>query len=397
MSKEKFDRSKPHVNIGTIGHVDHGKTTLTAAITTVLSKKGLATAKGYDQIDNAPEEKARGITINTAHVEYSTEKRHYAHVDCPGHADYVKNMITGAAQMDGAILVVSAADGPMPQTREHILLARQVGVPFIVVFLNKTDMVDDPELLELVELEVRELLTSYKFPGDKIPMVKGSALKALASGDPNSPDTKCIMELMDAVDAYIPLPERAIDKDFLMPIEDVFSISGRGTVVTGRVERGKVKVGEEVEIVGIKPTQTKVVTGVEMFRKLLDEGVAGDNVGLLLRGIERKDVERGQVCAKPKSITPHTKFKAEAYVLTKEEGGRHTPFFNGYRPQFYFRTTDVTGTAQLPAGVEMVMPGDNVAMEIELITPIAMEKGLRFAIREGGRTVGAGTITEVIQ
>jgi elongation factor Tu len=397
MSKEKFDRSKPHVNIGTIGHVDHGKTTLTAAITTVLSKKGLATAKGYDQIDNAPEEKARGITINTAHVEYSTEKRHYAHVDCPGHADYVKNMITGAAQMDGAILVVSAADGPMPQTREHILLARQVGVPFIVVFLNKTDMVDDPELLELVELEVRELLTSYKFPGDKIPMIKGSALKALASGDPNSPDTQCIMELMDAVDAYIPLPERAIDKDFLMPIEDVFSISGRGTVVTGRVERGKVKVGEEVEIVGIKPTQTKVVTGVEMFRKLLDEGVAGDNVGLLLRGIERKDVERGQVCAKPKSITPHTKFKAEAYVLTKEEGGRHTPFFNGYRPQFYFRTTDVTGTAQLPAGVEMVMPGDNVAMEIELITPIAMEKGLRFAIREGGRTVGAGTITEVIQ
>jgi elongation factor Tu len=397
MSKEKFDRSKPHVNIGTIGHVDHGKTTLTAAITTVLSKKGLATAKGYDQIDNAPEEKARGITINTAHVEYSTEKRHYAHVDCPGHADYVKNMITGAAQMDGAILVVSAADGPMPQTREHILLARQVGVPFIVVFLNKTDMVDDPELLELVELEVRELLTSYKFPGDKIPMVKGSALKALASGDPNSPDTQCIMELMEAVDSYIPLPERAIDKDFLMPIEDVFSISGRGTVVTGRVERGKVKVGEEVEIVGIKPTQTKVVTGVEMFRKLLDEGVAGDNVGLLLRGIERKDVERGQVCAKPKSITPHTKFKAEAYVLTKEEGGRHTPFFNGYRPQFYFRTTDVTGTAQLPAGVEMVMPGDNVAMEIELITPIAMEKGLRFAIREGGRTVGAGTITEVIQ
>jgi elongation factor Tu len=397
MSKEKFDRSKPHVNIGTIGHVDHGKTTLTAAITTVLSKKGLATAKGYDQIDNAPEEKARGITINTAHVEYSTEKRHYAHVDCPGHADYVKNMITGAAQMDGAILVVSAADGPMPQTREHILLARQVGVPFIVVFLNKIDMVDDPELLELVELEVRELLTSYKFPGEKIPMIKGSALKALASGDPASPDTQCIMELMDAVDAYIPLPERAIDKDFLMPIEDVFSISGRGTVVTGRVERGKVKVGEEVEIVGIKATQTKVVTGVEMFRKLLDEGVAGDNVGLLLRGVERKDVERGQVCAKPKSITPHTKFKAEAYVLTKEEGGRHTPFFNGYRPQFYFRTTDVTGTAQLPAGVEMVMPGDNVAMEINLITPIAMEKGLRFAIREGGRTVGAGTITEIIE
>jgi elongation factor Tu len=397
MAKEKFDRSKPHVNIGTIGHVDHGKTTLTAAITTVLAKKGLAQAKAYDQIDNAPEEKARGITINTAHVEYQTDKRHYAHVDCPGHADYVKNMITGAAQMDGAILVVSAADGPMPQTREHILLARQVGVPYIVVFLNKTDMVDDPELLELVELEVRELLSSYKFPGDKIPIIKGSALKALESGDPNSPDTKCIMELMDAVDAYIPLPERAIDKDFLMPIEDVFSISGRGTVVTGRVERGKVKVGEEVEIVGIRPTQTKVVTGVEMFRKLLDEGVAGDNVGLLLRGVERKDVERGQVCAKPKSITPHTKFKAEAYVLTKEEGGRHTPFFNGYRPQFYFRTTDVTGTAQLPQGVEMVMPGDNVAMEIELITPIAMEKGLRFAIREGGRTVGAGTITEIIQ
>jgi len=397
MAKSKFERTKPHVNVGTIGHVDHGKTTLTAAITSVLSKKFGGEAKAYDQIDNAPEEKARGITINTAHVEYETSKRHYAHVDCPGHADYVKNMITGAAQMDGAILVVSAADGPMPQTREHILLARQVGVPFIVVFLNKTDMVDDPELLELVELEVRELLTSYKFPGDKIPMVKGSALKALESGDPNSPDTKCIMELMDAVDSYIPLPERAIDKDFLMPIEDVFSISGRGTVVTGRVERGKVKVGEEVEIVGIKPTQTKVVTGVEMFRKLLDEGVAGDNVGLLLRGIERKDVERGQVCAKPKSITPHTKFKAEAYVLTKEEGGRHTPFFNGYRPQFYFRTTDVTGTAQLPSGVEMVMPGDNVAMEIELITPIAMEKGLRFAIREGGRTVGAGTITEVIQ
>jgi elongation factor Tu len=397
MSKEKFDRSKPHVNIGTIGHVDHGKTTLTAAITLVLSKRGLAQAKAYDQIDNAPEEKARGITINTAHVEYSTEKRHYAHVDCPGHADYVKNMITGAAQMDGAILVVSAADGPMPQTREHILLARQVGVPYIVVFLNKTDMVDDPELLELVELEVRELLSSYKFPGEKIPIIKGSALKALESGDPNSPDTKCILELMDAVDSYIPLPQRDVDKDFLMPIEDVFSISGRGTVVTGRVERGRVKVGEEVEVVGIRPTQTKVVTGVEMFRKLLDEGQAGDNVGLLLRGTERKDVERGQVCAKPKSITPHTKFKAEAYVLTKEEGGRHTPFFNGYRPQFYFRTTDVTGTAKLPTGVEMVMPGDNVAMEIELITPIAMEKGLRFAIREGGRTVGAGTISEIVQ
>jgi elongation factor Tu len=398
MAKQKFERNKPHVNVGTIGHVDHGKTTLTAAITMVLSQNNpKIQVRDYGSIDNAPEERERGITIATAHVEYETTARHYAHVDCPGHADYVKNMITGAAQMDGAILVVSAADGPMPQTREHILLARQVGVPYIVVFLNKTDMVDDPELLELVELEVRELLTSYKFPGDKIPMVKGSALKALESGDPNSPDTKCIMELMEAVDSYIPLPERAIDKDFLMPIEDVFSISGRGTVVTGRVERGKVKVGEEVEIVGIKATQTKVVTGVEMFRKLLDEGVAGDNVGLLLRGIERKDVERGQVCAKPKSITPHTKFKAEAYVLTKEEGGRHTPFFNGYRPQFYFRTTDVTGTAQLPSGVEMVMPGDNVAMEIELITPIAMEKGLRFAIREGGRTVGAGTITEVIQ
>jgi elongation factor Tu len=397
MAKEKFDRSKPHVNIGTIGHVDHGKTTLTAAITYVLAKKGLATAKGYEQIDNAPEEKARGITINTAHVEYQTEKRHYAHVDCPGHADYVKNMITGAAQMDGAILVVSAADGPMPQTREHILLARQVGVPYIVVFLNKTDMVDDPELLELVELEVRELLSSYGFPGDKIPIIKGSALKALEAADPNHPDCKCILELMDAVDSYIPLPQRDVDKDFLMPIEDVFSISGRGTVVTGRVERGKVKVGEEVEIVGIRATQKKVVTGVEMFRKLLDEGVAGDNVGLLLRGTERKDVERGQVCAKPGSITPHTKFKAEAYVLTKEEGGRHTPFFNGYRPQFYFRTTDVTGTATLPQGVEMVVPGDNVQLEVALITPIAMEKGLRFAIREGGRTVGAGTITEILE
>jgi elongation factor Tu len=397
MAKEKFDRSKPHVNIGTIGHVDHGKTTLTAAITLILSKSGLATAKAYDQIDNAPEEKARGITINTAHVEYSTAKRHYAHVDCPGHADYVKNMITGAAQMDGAILVVSAADGPMPQTREHILLARQVGVPYVVVFLNKTDMVDDPELLELVELEVRELLTSYGFPGDKIPIVKGSALKAGESGDPASADAKCIQELMDAVDSYIPVPERAIDKDFLMPIEDVFSISGRGTVVTGRVERGVVKVGEEVEIVGIRPTQKKVVTGVEMFRKLLDQGQAGDNVGLLLRGTERKDVERGQVCAKPGSITPHMKFTAQAYILTKEEGGRHTPFFNGYRPQFFFRTTDVTGTAQLPKGVEMVMPGDNVNLEIQLITPIAMEKGLRFAIREGGRTVGAGTIVEILE
>ncbi len=397
MGKEKFDRSKPHVNIGTIGHVDHGKTTLTSAITLVLSKKGLAQAKAYDQIDNAPEEKARGITINTAHVEYSTAKRHYAHVDCPGHADYVKNMITGAAQMDGAILVVSAADGPMPQTREHILLARQVGVPYIVVFLNKTDMVDDPELLELVELEVRELLTSYGFPGEKIPIVKGSALKAMESGDPASGDTKCIFELMDAVDSYVPVPERAVDKDFLMPIEDVFSISGRGTVVTGRVERGVIKVGEEVEVVGIRPTQKRVVTGVEMFRKLLDQGQAGDNVGLLLRGTERKDVERGQVCAKPGSITPHMKFQAQAYILTKEEGGRHTPFFNGYRPQFFFRTTDVTGTAKLPQGVEMVMPGDNVNLEVDLITPIAMEKGLRFAIREGGRTVGAGTITEILE
>ena len=397
MAKEKFERNKPHVNVGTIGHVDHGKTTLTAAITKVLAAKGMASFMAYDQIDKAPEERERGITIATAHVEYQTEKRHYAHVDCPGHADYVKNMITGAAQMDGAILVVSAADGPMPQTREHILLARQVGVPFIVVFLNKTDMVDDPELLELVELEVRELLTSYGFPGDKIPIVKGSALKAMNSGDPASADTKCIFELMDAVDSYIPVPERAIDKDFLMPIEDVFSISGRGTVVTGRVERGVIKVGEEVEVVGIRPTQKKVVTGVEMFRKLLDQGQAGDNVGLLLRGTERKDVERGQVCAKPGSITPHMKFTAQAYILTKEEGGRHTPFFNGYRPQFFFRTTDVTGTAQLPKGVEMVMPGDNVNLEINLITPIAMEKGLRFAIREGGRTVGAGTIVEIIE
>src|SRR6202158_1381148 len=397
MAKGKFERSKPHVNVGTIGHVDHAKTTLTAAMTLVLSKKFGGEARAYDQIDNAPEEKARGITINTAHVEYETSKRHYAHVDCPGHADYVKNMITGAAQMDGAILVVSAADGPMPQARGHILLGRQVGIPYIVVFLNKVDMVYDPELLELVELEVRELLSSYKFPGDTIPIIKGSALKALESGDPNSPDTKCIMELMEAVDSYIPLPERAIDKDFLMPIEDVFSISGRGTVVTGRVERGKVKVGEEVEIVGIRPTQKKVVTGVEMFRKLLDQGQAGDNVGLLLRGTERKDVERGQVCAKPGSITPHMKFTAKAYILTKEEGGRHTPFFNGYRPQFFFRTTDVTGTAQLPKGVEMVMPGDNVDLEIQLITPIAMEKGLRFAIREGGRTVGAGTIVEILE
>jgi elongation factor Tu len=397
MAKEKFDRSKPHVNVGTIGHVDHGKTTLTAAITKILAAKGTAQFVAFDQIDKAPEERERGITIATAHVEYSTAKRHYAHVDCPGHADYVKNMITGAAQMDGAILVVSAADGPMPQTREHILLARQVGVPYIVVALNKVDMVDDPELLDLVELEVRELLSSYEFPGDEIPMIRLSALKALESGNPNDEWGKKIMELMDAVDNYIPLPQRSVDKDFLMPVEDIFSISGRGTVVTGRIERGKVKVGEEVEIVGLRPTQKKVVTGVEMFRKLLDEGVAGDNVGLLLRGTERKDVERGQVCAKPGSITPHTKFKAEVYILTKEEGGRHTPFFNGYRPQFYFRTTDVTGTAQLPDGAEMVMPGDNTSLTIQLIAPIAMEKGLRFAIREGGRTVGAGTVTDIIE
>jgi elongation factor Tu len=397
MAKEKFDRSKPHVNVGTIGHVDHGKTTLTAAITKVLAAKGTATFVAFDQIDKAPEERERGITIATAHVEYSTEKRHYAHVDCPGHADYVKNMITGAAQMDGAILVVSAADGPMPQTREHILLARQVGVPFIVVALNKVDMVDDPELLDLVELEVRELLSSYEFPGDEIPIVRLSALKALESGDPNSEWGKKVIELMDAVDSYIPLPERAIDKPFLMPVEDIFSISGRGTVVTGRIERGVVKVGEEVEIVGLRATIKKVVTGVEMFRKLLDQGQAGDNVGLLLRGVERKDVERGQVCAKPGSITPHTKFKAEVYILTKEEGGRHTPFFNGYRPQFYFRTTDVTGTAELAQGAEMVMPGDNTSLTINLIAPIAMEKGLRFAIREGGRTVGAGTVTDIIE
>jgi len=395
MSKEKFDRSKPHVNIGTIGHVDHGKTTLTAAITRVLGKKNPKVQfVAFDQIDKAPEEKARGITIATAHVEYETEKRHYAHVDCPGHADYVKNMITGAAQMDGAILVVAATDGPMPQTREHILLARQVGVPAMVVFMNKADAVDDPELLDLVELEVRELLSAYEFPGDKIPVIRGSALKAL-EGDATW--EKTVEELMASVDDYIPTPERDIEKPFLMPVEDIFTIQGRGTVATGRVERGKVKVNEGVEIVGIKPTRNTVVTGVEMFKKLLDEGVAGDNVGLLLRGVERKDIERGQVIAKPGSITPHTKFKAEAYVLTKEEGGRHTPFFTGYRPQFYFRTTDVTGVAQLPAGVEMVMPGDNVAMDIELITPIAMEKGLRFAIREGGRTVGAGTITEVIE
>jgi elongation factor Tu len=395
MAKEKFDRSKPHVNVGTIGHVDHGKTTLTAAITKVLQKHNPKIQfRSFDSIDNAPEEKARGITIATAHVEYETKNRHYAHVDCPGHADYVKNMITGAAQMDGAILVVAATDGPMPQTREHILLARQVGVPAMVVFLNKCDAVDDPELLELVELEVRELLSAYEFPGDQIPVIKGSALKAL-EGDGDS--EKQIDELMDSVDNYIPTPERDVEKPFLMPVEDIFTIQGRGTVATGRIERGKVKVNEQVEIVGIRDTRTTVVTGVEMFKKLLDEGTAGDNVGLLLRGVERKDIERGQVIAKPGSITPHTKFKAEAYILTKEEGGRHTPFFTGYRPQFYFRTTDVTGVATLPEGVEMVMPGDNVAMEIALITPIAMEKGLRFAIREGGRTVGAGTITDIVE
>jgi elongation factor Tu len=395
MAKEKFDRSKPHVNIGTIGHVDHGKTTLTAAITRVLAKHNPKIAfRSFDSIDNAPEEKARGITIATAHVEYETQNRHYAHVDCPGHADYVKNMITGAAQMDGAILVVAATDGPMPQTREHILLARQVGVPAMVVFMNKVDAVDDPELLDLVELEVRDLLSKYEFPGDEIPVVRGSALGALNGEEQWE---KTVEELMAKVDGYIPTPAREIDKPFLMPVEDIFSISGRGTVATGRIERGIVKVGETVEIVGIRETRATVVTGVEMFKKLLDEGRAGDNVGLLLRGVERKEIERGQVIAKPGSITPHTKFKAEAYVLTKEEGGRHTPFFTGYRPQFYFRTTDVTGVAQLPAGVEMVMPGDNIAMEIELITPIAMEKGLRFAIREGGRTVGAGTISEIVE
>ena len=399
MAKAKFERTKPHCNVGTIGHVDHGKTTLTAAITKVLAFTGQATYRAYDSIDNAPEEKARGITIATAHVEYETANRHYAHVDCPGHADYVKNMITGAAQMDGAILVVSAADGPMPQTREHILLARQVGVPYIVVYMNKTDMVDDPELLDLVELEVRELLSKYQFPGDKIPIIKGSALKAIesTSTDPKAEEYKSIHELMDAVDSYVPTPERPIDKPFLMPIEDVFSISGRGTVVTGRVERGIVKVGEEMEIVGLGETRKTVVTGVEMFRKLLDEGRAGDNIGALLRGIGKDDVERGQVLAKPGSITPHTKFKCEVYILTKEEGGRHTPFFKGYRPQFYFRTTDVTGVAQLPDGVEMVMPGDNVSLSVELISPIAMEKELRFAIREGGRTVGAGVVTEVLE
>ncbi len=396
MAKEKFERNKPHVNVGTIGHVDHGKTTLTAAITKYCAQKGLAQFMAYDQIDKAPEERERGITIATAHVEYSTVARHYAHVDCPGHADYVKNMITGAAQMDGAILVVSAADGPMPQTREHILLARQVGVPYIVVYLNKVDMVDDKELLDLVELEVRELLSEYEFPGNEIPIIKGSALKAL-EGDKGDLGEPSIQRLLDAVDSYIPTPKRQTDKPFLMPVEDVFSISGRGTVATGRIERGIIKVGEEVEIVGLKPTTKTVVTGVEMFRKLLDEGQAGDNVGCLLRGLKREEVERGQVLAKPGSITPHTKFKAEVYVLTKEEGGRHTPFFNGYRPQFYFRTTDVTGSVQLPAGVEMIMPGDNITMEVELITPIAMEKELRFAIREGGRTVGAGVVAEVIQ
>ncbi len=397
MAKKKFERKKPHVNVGTIGHIDHGKTTLTAAITKHLAKKGLASYVPFDQIDKAPEEKERGITIALAHVEYETTKRHYAHVDCPGHADYIKNMITGAAQMDGAILVVGADDGPMPQTREHILLARQVGVPYIVVFLNKVDLVDDPELIELVELELRELLTKYDFPGDDIPIIKGSALKALEADDCNLPEVKPIFELMDALDSYIPLPVRDVDKPFLMPIEDVFTISGRGTVVTGRVERGQVKVGEDVEIVGFAPTQKTVCTGVEMFRKTLDYGQAGDNVGLLLRGIKKEEVERGQVVAKPGSITPHTKFKAEVYVLTKEEGGRHTPFFSGYRPQFYLRTTDVTGVATLPEGVEMVMPGDNVSLVVTLITPVALEKELRFAIREGGRTVGAGVVSEIVE
>jgi elongation factor Tu len=394
MAKAKFARTKPHCNVGTIGHVDHGKTTLTAAITKILAKTGGATFTAYDQIDKAPEEKARGITIATAHVEYETGKRHYAHVDCPGHADYVKNMITGAAQMDGAILVVSAADGPMPQTREHILLARQVGVPALVVYLNKVDMVDDPELIELVEMELRELLSSYQFPGDDIPIIKGSALCALEDRNPDIGE-KSVLELMEAVDSYIPQPARATDRPFLMPVEDVFSISGRGTVATGRVERGVIKVGEEVEIVGIRPTQKTVVTGVEMFRKLLDQGEAGDNIGALLRGTKREEIERGQVLAKPGSITPHTKFKAEAYILTKEEGGRHTPFFTNYRPQFYFRTTDVTGVVQLPEGTEMVMPGDNVTMDVELIAPIAMDPQLRFAIREGGRTVGAGVVASI--
>jgi len=400
MGKAKFERTKPHVNIGTIGHVDHGKTSLTAAITKVLGFQGKANYTAYDQIDKAPEEKARGITISTAHVEYETDKRHYAHVDCPGHADYVKNMITGAAQMDGAILVVSAADGPMPQTREHILLARQVGVPYIVVFLNKCDMVDDEELIELVEMELRELLNSYEFDGDNIPIIRGSALVALEcnSTDPNAPEYKPIMDLMNAVDSYIPEPQRPIDKPFIMPVEDVFSITGRGTVATGRVERGTIKVGDEVEIVGLMDEARKtVVTGVEMFRKLLDQAVAGDNIGCLLRGIQRNEVERGQVLAKPGSVKPHTHFKGQVYVLTKDEGGRHTPFFNGYRPQFYFRTTDVTGVAELPAGVEMCMPGDHIEMTIKLITPIAMEEGLRFAIREGGRTVGSGTVTAIIE
>jgi len=396
MAKEKFDRSKPHVNVGTIGHIDHGKTTLTAAITKHNGLKGMAKYVPFDQIDKAPEEKERGITIATAHVEYETKNRHYAHVDCPGHADYIKNMITGAAQMDGAILVVAADDGPMPQTREHILLARQVGVPTMVVFLNKCDMVDDPELIELVELELRELLSKYDFPGDDTPIIRGSALKALESDDPDSEEAKCIFELMAAIDSYIPEPKRVIDKPFLMPVEDVFSISGRGTVVTGRVDRGIVKVGEAVEIVGIRATQKTVCTGVDMFRKLLDEGRAGDNIGVLLRGTKREEVERGQVVAHPGTITPHTKFKAEVYILSKEEGGRHTPFFNGYRPQFYFRTTDVTGVLSLPEGIEMVMPGDNVAITAELITPIAMEKELRFAIREGGRTVGAGVVSEIL-
>ena len=397
MAKGKFERTKPHVNVGTIGHVDHGKTTLTAAITKVLAMKNPnVTFRAYDQIDNAPEERARGVTINISHVEYETDKRHYAHIDAPGHADYIKNMITGAAQMDGAILVVAATDGPMPQTREHILLARQVGVPAIVVFMNKVDMVEDPELLELVELEVRELLSKYEYPGDEVPVIRGSALKAL-EGDPGELGAQAILKLMDAVDAYVPEPQREIDKPFLMPVEDVFTISGRGTVATGRVERGRIRVGDEVEIVGLRPTQKTVVTGVEMFRKILDEGQAGDNIGVLLRGTKREEVERGQVLAAPGSITPHTKFEAEVYVLTKEEGGRHTPFFNGYRPQFYFRTTDVTGVVKLPEGVEMVMPGDNVRLSVELITSIAMEEGLRFAIREGGRTVGAGVVTKIVE
>lgn len=401
MAKEKFDRSKPHVNVGTIGHVDHGKTTLTAAITMALAKKGLSQVRTFDSIDNAPEERERGITIATAHVEYSTEKRHYAHVDCPGHADYVKNMITGAAQMDGAILVVAATDGPMPQTREHILLARQVGVPRIVVFMNKIDMVDDPELIELVEVELRDLLSKYEFPGDEIPIIKGSALKALEAGQENAPADdpryQCIWELMDAVDSYIPIPQRDIDKPFLMPVEDVFSITGRGTVATGRVERGRVKLNEEVELIGLGVHKKTVVTGIEMFRKELDEAIAGDNAGLLLRGIDKNEIERGMVLAKPGSITPHKKFEGEVYILSKDEGGRHTPFFNGYRPQFYFRTTDVTGVAQLPEGTEMVMPGDNVKLSVELISEIAMEEGLRFAIREGGRTVGAGVVTKIIE